>query len=163
MSFQEKQERFVELESQARFMERRAFRNLGVRVASLRGWSWLVGMRTLDGEPVVRVAENGQPIVMRTRDIPSFGPVMQLELAAAGAVPDLRDPATVGCLLHVVRNIIGEPCWSPHGLIEHGEALWLADVPHRRERQTHYDTEAEAIIVRAEKFLREAERERAVE
>ena len=158
MSFQEEQERFMKREAQARFMERGKFRSLGARATSLKGWSWSVGMRTLDGEPVVRVAEGGQPIVMRTRDIPSFGPVMQLELGAPDAVPDLRDPAIVGSLLRLVRNIIGEPCWSPHGLLDGGEVQWLADVPHRRERQTRYDTEAEAIIVRAEKFLREGER-----
>jgi hypothetical protein len=121
------------------------------------------GMCTLDGDIVVRCAEGGLPIVMTTREVPSFGAMMQLEVLTGSANPDLRDPATVGCLLHVVRNIINEPCWYPHGLLEGDEVLWLADVPHRRERQTRYDTEAEAIIVRAEKFLREAERERTVE
>ena len=163
MNFQEERERFVELENQARFMERRAFRNLGVRAISLTGWRWMPGMRTLDGNIVVRCTEEGLPIIMTTREIQSFGTTMQLEVLTGIANPDLRDPATVGCLLRIVRNIIGEPCWSPHGLIERGEVLWLADVPQRRERQTRYDTEAEAIIVRAEKFLREAGRERAVE
>ncbi len=163
MSFQEEQEGFMEREEQVRFVERRAFRNLGVRAISLTGWRWMPGMRTLDGNIVVRCTVEGLPIVMTAREVPSFGTVMQLEVLTGSANPDLRDPATVGCLLRIVRNIIGDPCWSPHGLMERGEALWLADVPHRRERQTRYDTEAEAIIVRAEKFLREAERERAVE
>ena len=138
--------------------------SMGFRVLRLEGWRWMDGMRTLRGDRVLRCTEDGTPVIARTRNLEGLGPMVELDGFQAGDVPDLRDPATVGSLLHVVRTIIGEPCWSPHGLIgSMGALFWLADVPHRRERQTRYDTEAEAIIVRAEKFLREAERERAVE
>ena len=138
--------------------------SMGFRALRLEGWRWMEGMRTLRGDRVIRCAEDGTPVIARTRNLEGLGPMVELDGIQAGDVPDLRDPATVGCLLHLVRSIVGEPYWRPHGLIgSMGALFWLADTPLRRERQTRYDSEAEAIIVRAEKFLREAEQERAVE
>lgn len=91
------------------------------RAVACRHWRWLPGMITTEGERVVYVetAANGVPlpgawtIRANGRDrVSVFGP--------ADRLPDLADPATIGCLLRLVRE-----AWDDRGL--HVVPLWWGD------------------------------------
>lgn len=61
-------------------------------------------------------------------------------------LPDLSDPATLGCLLALVRAARGDPGYRPWPL-EHdpGVVEWVIEVPSATG-QTIYSTEAAALV-----------------
>jgi hypothetical protein len=67
-----------------------------------------------------------------------------------GALPDLTDPATLGCLLALVREASGEPhayVWpSKNGLW----TVYANSGHHPRSLGLECDTEAEALVVALE-------------
>lgn len=63
----------------------------------------------------------------------------------AHAYPDLLDPATVGCLLHLVRQARNEPAWLPTSLFDGGELLWVIEKPSAHA-QTRYETMESTLI-----------------
>lgn len=63
---------------------------LARRAVACKGWRWMPGMRTLP-----------TPTVPSLRHAGSEFPYLQ---AREGSLPDLRDPATLGCLLALVRE-----------------------------------------------------------
>jgi hypothetical protein len=71
--------------------------NLARRVVACKGWRWMPGMRRIVGRPepledyAGRIADTGR----RAPDGPGL--------------PDLTDPATLGCLLALVRAAWGDP------------------------------------------------------
>jgi hypothetical protein len=67
---------------------------LAKRATACARWRWIPGMLSLNGIRVVRGEEG---------------------VAFAGAdqdLPDLRDPATLGCVLALVRDVWGRPTLS---------------------------------------------------
>lgn len=66
--------------------------DLGQRAMACKHWRWLPGMLCVPVGGGFPVRYNGTP----SRDMPSAGGVRY--------IPDLRDPATVGCLLALVRE-----------------------------------------------------------
>jgi hypothetical protein len=78
-------------------------------------------------------------------------------LPDSDSFPDLTDPATLGCLLHLVREALNEPWvgfaaepddegvdrWYPFGARWHGDHFFADDAPIFR-------TEAEALVAALE-------------
>jgi len=99
---------------------------LARRAVSCKGWRWMPGMRVLGGD---RITE-------RTLAIDH------------GAFPDLTDPATLGCLLALVREARGEPTYLPTCLDAHDEA-WVINPPIPW-RQTRYESYASVLLAALE-------------
>ena len=70
--------------------------DLARRAVACKGWRWVPGMRwaMLRDAPLEsyygRICDRGLPPV-------------------SGAIPDLSDPATLGCMLALVRELYGDP------------------------------------------------------
>lgn len=93
--------------------------DLGRRAARCKAWRLMPGMADIDGARVVLVSGGRALITSEETALSEW-------VDATSAVPDLRDPATLGCLLALVREahrdheIQAEPkddgqweCWLP--------------------------------------------------
>jgi len=125
--------------------------DLARRAVSCKGWKWLPGMRLrsiraylrvvgLNGDGALRLSwdDPGRPVEGDTYTVEHIG----------GALPDLTDPATVGCLLFLVRE-----AWNDHTIAarfsdEHG--LWIVDGNRFSGCAFCYDTEAAALVAALE-------------
>ena len=77
---------------------------LAKRAVACKGWRWLPGMLTLDQWRINTVYSDG--------DVEWISDCGQVETIRAGpAVPALDDPATLGCLLALVREAWGPLVW----------------------------------------------------
>jgi len=99
---------------------------LAKRAVACKGWRWLPGMADCWGG---RVREGDG-------------------LDRATAFPDLIDPATLGCLLALVREARGEPTYLPTCLDVHDEA-WVVRPPGPW-RQTRYESYASVLLAALE-------------
>jgi hypothetical protein len=97
---------------------------LAKRAVSCSHWYWMPGMRIAVG---ARVSDR----------------TLAIEL---DSLPDLTDPATLGCLLALVREAWGDPhasVWYDSEYWHHGQKwAWHA----KDQSRTDYDTEAEALV-----------------
>ena len=87
--------------------------DLARRAVACKGWRWMPGM--LDSVTECRVEDahsDGAVVPLECSDI-GYGvwdaQYSPRPLSTRGALPDLSDPATLGCLLALVREAWGDP------------------------------------------------------
>jgi len=74
---------------------------LARRVVACPRWRWMPGMVTTYGQRIARVDADGYAVAYYRGG--------HLQPVEADALPDLSDPATLGCLLALVREAWGDP------------------------------------------------------
>ena len=121
---------------------------LAIRAKACSGWRWMPGMLVCGGW-IVGGVEGGMANLVRLNESDSASTLTTLQTITApveSMPPDITDPATLGCLLHLVREAWGNPRLGT-GSNENG-AWWVFDdsgceVP---ERIIGSATEAEALV-----------------
>ena len=127
-------------------------RELAERAVKAKGWRWLPGMRALDSsgeEHPARVIDHRRSVVYEDND----GAIHE-GVVSRSDVPDLTDPATLGCLLYLARR-----AWADEGVaavvasytFEFGYRWRVVGGHHHGSRfmamsQQHFQTEAEALV-----------------
>jgi len=69
--------------------------DLGRRATACKHWRWMGGMAAID-RPLWRIVERA--------GLPPYMVNGYMEESLDGVLPDLSDPATMGCLLYLVRE-----------------------------------------------------------
>ena len=118
---------------------------LGKRAVACKSWRWMPGMLTTCD---LRVVDGGDEYVVGHRSGPTKDGGGWYDGEAAGLLPDLTDPATLGCLLALVREARGEPTYLPTCLDVHDEA-WVISPPIPW-RQTRYESYASVLVTALE-------------
>jgi hypothetical protein len=74
---------------------------LARRAIACPRWRWMPGMVTTHGQRIARVDADGYAVAYYRGG--------HLQMPEAGALPDLTDPATMGCLLALARKAWNNP------------------------------------------------------
>jgi len=122
---------------------------LARRAIACRHWRWMPGMNTHAdigcGIVEMRILHNEHRDYLGDDEL-GFGSV---SMSSTNALPDLSDTATLGCLLHLVREARQEPWYYPTAQVYGGQVLWLVERPVS-ERQTLHESEASALVAALE-------------
>jgi len=110
--------------------------DLARRAVACKGWRWMPGMLAVER------AVPGMALSSRPARVDDYWHEVGVWL------PDLTDPATLGCLLALVREARGEPTYLPTCLDVHDEA-WVVNPPIPW-RQTRYENYASALVAALE-------------
>jgi hypothetical protein len=125
---------------------------LARRAVACKHWRWLPGMNTHAdigcGIAEMRILHNEHRDYLGDDEL-SFGSV---SMSSTNALPDLTDAATLGCLLHLVREAWGEP-----GANASRDACgpwyvewWCMETGTRRVIAFGHATEASALVAALE-------------
>lgn len=111
---------------------------LGKRAVACKGWRWMPGMAAVQGERVVLMDDDGTLRLVTA--------VRSFFDSSGACLPDLSDPATVGCLLALVREAwgrddLGASRYKERWCVER----WCGDI-RVFQYGTQGDTEAEALV-----------------
>ena len=119
---------------------------LGKRAVACPKWRWMPGMRTVDAMRVIHDPDRwpDRPCAIREGGWIDTAPPRPL----GDDLPDLSDPATLGCLLALVRTAWGDPTYLPTCLDPVDEA-WVIEPPSR-EPQTRYGSYARVLVAALE-------------
>lgn len=142
---------------------------LGRRAVACKSWRWMPGMVAIhpDGSVSRVLFGRGYSFVgayrreLKTKS-PSWwqgwsGQVQHSQYGYAGfehctPIPDLTDPATLGCLLALVREVVGDPGIGAIrqfvGTMNGGD-MWEL-IGEGGELGTYHQTEAEALVAALE-------------
>jgi hypothetical protein len=133
---------------------------LAKRAVACKGWKWMGGMLTLCK---IRVIEGGSDYLIGERPGPASDGGGRIDTTDVhNYLPDLEDPATLGCLLAILREVYGSK-------YVHAEAHEIRTAPYIRHAESYEfdeensfwsvwasgrswegDTEVEALIVALE-------------
>jgi hypothetical protein len=130
----------VSIEGETQAMNEEKLQSLGQRVVRCRYWRWLPGMLTLTGHRVSNEdAETDEPTLFDDD------------------LPDLSDPATVGCLLARVRFALPDPTvfvysYAADMSVPDSKVLWGLNGMFLAPEQRLLDqpSEVEALVVALE-------------
>jgi hypothetical protein len=116
---------------------------LARRTVACKGWRWSPGMLAVDlkTRSEARVMPGTMNLIVR---------YLEGDRYVGGSVPDLTDPATVGCLLALVREAWGQDDFVAFRF----NGQWCSEVtPQEADPQLFYlygATEAEALVAALE-------------
>jgi hypothetical protein len=114
------------------------FEPLSRRAVACKGWRWMPGMLSDRGLRVTRCDRDGYVVGY-------YADLSYLAECVQGSLPDLSDPATVGCLVALVREAWKEAELSP---TYYDDGTWCVGWPDSlRHRQA---SEAEALVAALE-------------
>ena len=83
---------------------------LARRAVACKGWRWMAGMRVARPKVFGRVLDEGAPFIVARFDGPTVdGGGLYDGLIPPDMLPDLEDPATLGCLPALLRDVWGLP------------------------------------------------------
>ena len=83
---------------------------LARRAVACKGWRWMPGMATVQGERVVLMDDDGTlRLAAPWGGTVGVTAVRSFFDSSGACLPDLTDPATLGCLLALVREAWGMP------------------------------------------------------
>jgi hypothetical protein len=119
---------------------------LAKRAVACKHWRWMPGMLIKADEEVDRICIAWEDGMLECRDIEIIGDQI------ADVLPDLDDPATLGCLLALVREAYGLPIWVRNRFVVMGghDICWC-DGPHSTAILiNNADSEAEALVAALE-------------
>lgn len=119
-------------------------KELAKQAVACKHWRWMAGMRSVDGAQGFRVyvVSHGYPSGVDEHPPEKLNVDLGLRW-----IPDLTDPATLGCLLALVREAWGERTIGIEW--ENGTAAgWL--VTGIEHNEISGDTEAEALVAALE-------------
>ena len=114
---------------------------LGRRAVACPRWRWMPGMTILGskGRRVVVIGLSGATEATSGMNSRAIGP---------DELPDLSSPATLGCLLHLVREVTGEKqssaSWYPGGKHDYPHWAWYSDSCYGKLCEG--STEAECLV-----------------
>lgn len=120
--------------------------NLGRRAVQCPHWRWMAGMLDTMGGRVVTVTTD---LISAADDYGSIEAFTRNEWE--GSEPDLTDPATLGCLLALVREAWGDPRASQVSELDgFSGPRWIVYGGDADELSPWLTTEAEALVAALE-------------
>lgn len=138
------------------------------RLVACKGFRWMEGMKPVtdeitSGYRLLLSYEPGgddgdaEPVEIMGLPFVEEAPAWGWPAPASGWLPDLIDPATLGCLLALVRDAWRDPGAHVEPVGDHGRLRWRClvlppgDAPfHERLTSFYEDTEAEALVAAME-------------
>ena len=115
---------------------------LGRRAIACMGWKWMRGMTSMEGGTFVAYTDNDEAFwLMHPDDGCDAEPV-------AWRLPNLTDPATLGCLLALVREAWGQ---DDMGASRYHGRWCIEFTPQEAQNYAFYGaSEAEALVAALE-------------
>ncbi len=130
---------------------------LGKRAVACKGWRWMEGMGVVDGDGLKNRVTRVEPVDMYGDGVEVVPWEMVHRLVADsccsqwrehGILPDLTDPATLGCVLALVREAHAVPFLQVSVKISREHGYQFDCHPHHRGQWV--DSEAEALVAALE-------------